>query len=352
MRPNEFIKRLEDSGLTVSAEELGTIAPDATFEQITQELVRECKLTDYQARIVLGKSPGKLRFGDYTILDRIGHGGMGVVFKATKSDGEVVALKVLADRLSRDSLAIRRFMREAEVASQLVHPNIVRAIEYGEHDRQHYFVMEYVDGCNLAESLRARGCGLPLLTAFEYLRHAVRGLEYAHVQNVIHRDIKPSNMLVHRNGTLKILDMGLARSGESDDQQFETELTATGTLLGTTGYMAPEQALNSKNADHRSDIYGLGCTFHFMLTGSEIYHGTTFVEKIVAHREQPIPDLQKLRDDVPTAVQELFAQMVAKDIDQRFQSACELRSEVESLLDEFGHMWMIKRYLTDKKGRR
>ena len=169
---------------------------------------------------------------------------------------------------------------------------------------------------------------------------------------MIHRDIKPSNMLVHRNGTLKILDMGLARSGASDQTSLETELTATGTLLGTTGYMAPEQALNSKNADHRSDMYGLGCTFHFMLTGSEIYHGTTFVEKIVAHREQPIPDLRKLRDDVPTAVQELFGQMVAKDIDQRFQSACELRSEVESLLGEFGHMWMIKRYLNEKKGRR
>ena len=205
------------------------------------------------------------------------------------------------------------------------------------------------------KSFRDRESGLPLLTSFEYLRDATRALEYAHGQNVIHRDVKPSNMLVHRNGTLKILDMGLAREliegNEDEDGVWGTELTMTGTVLGTTGYMAPEQALNSKNADHRADLYGLGCSFYFMIAGKEIYGGTTFVEKIVAHREQPIPDLTQLREDTPEVVQQIFARMVAKEVEQRYQSACELLTEVETVLDEFGHMWMIKRYLREKKGR-
>jgi serine/threonine protein kinase len=236
-----------------------------------------------------------------------------------------------------------------------VHPNIVRAIEYGDIDGRHYFAMEYVDGDDVSEIIKRRGSGLALLTAFEYLRDAANGLAYAHSQNVIHRDIKPSNMLVHRNGTLKILDMGVARALIDDspgsDEPEQTDLTMTGTLLGTTGYMAPEQALNSKNADRRADIYSLGCTFYYFLFGKDIYGGETMVERIVAHREEAVPDLTKLRDDVPNAVQNMFERMVAKDIECRYQCAEELAEDVEACFKEFGHMWMIQRYLHEKKGK-
>ncbi len=355
---DDFIQRLHKSGLSVTAEHVqdSDAYVGRPVEEITRDLIRDCQLTQYQADVLLGGSTQPLRFGEYTILNQIGRGGMGVVFKARKDGApELVALKVLPAQLTNNSQAVRRFAREAEFATQLEHPNLVRAIDFGAVDGRHFLAMEYVDGGNLADSIREKGVGLPLLTTFEYLRDAARGLEFAHGQKVIHRDIKPSNMLVHRNGTLKILDMGLARAvleeeanGVSTDA---SELTATGTLLGTTGFMAPEQALNSKNADHRSDLYGLGCTLFFMLTAREIYGGTTFVEKIVAHREQPVPKIAEHRDDTPAIVQAIFDRMVAKDQGDRYQSATELLSDVEKCLADFGHMWMIRRYLTEKKGR-
>ena len=194
-----------------------------------------------------------------------------------------------------------------------------------------------------------------MLTAFEFLRDATKALATAHANNVIHRDIKPSNMLVHRNGTLKVLDMGLARLVIDDDSRgdelTDMNLTMTGTVLGTTGYMAPEQAMNSKNADCRSDVYSLGCTFYYFLFGEDIYGGETMVERIVSHRESPIPDLCELRNDVPRPVQKMFEKMVAKQVDERYQTVGELLSDIELSLKEFGHMWMIQRYLHEKKGR-
>ena len=365
MERNEFEQRLEQSGLGSTArflKEPQFQSLDLSAVELANELVRECQLTDYQANVLLNPSSDPLRFGKYLILDKIGQGGMGVVFKAKEFDGngdysydQLIALKLLPTRMSNNETAIRRFTREAELAIRLVHPNIVRAIEYGEHDGRHYFAMEYVDGYNVKDYLERRGSGLAMLTAFEFLRDATKSLASAHANSVIHRDIKPSNMLVHRNGTLKVLDMGLARLMIDDDSHgdelTDMNLTMTGTVLGTTGYMAPEQAMNSKNADHRSDIYSLGCTFYYFLFGEDIYGGETMVEKIVSHRESPIPDLCELRNDVPRPVQKMFEKMVAKQVDERYQTVGELLSDIELSLKEFGHMWMIQRYLHEKKGR-
>ena len=242
------------------------------------------------------------------------------------------------------------------MATKLDHANIVRAFEFGNVDERYFIAMEYVDGENVSQIVDRRDGPFALLTAFELLRDAANGLSYAHANNVVHRDVKPSNLLVHRNGNLKILDMGLARSIEGEessvnDELMSDELTMTGALLGTTGYMAPEQALNSKKADHRSDIYSLGCSFFFFLTGKQIYGGQTMVEKIIAHRETPIPKLLDHRDDVPNVVQQIFEKMVAKDCDDRYQNCDTLVEDIQSCLNEFGHMWMIQRYLQEKKGR-
>ena len=366
MQPDEFFERLKETGLGSTAEFIQhTQYPSLglTSIEIANELVRECKLTDYQANVLLNATGEPLRFGQYLILDKIGQGGMGVVFKARKqlesnagAYSDLVALKVLPSSVSRIKSAVKRFNREAELATKLEHANIVRTYEFGSYEQRYFIAMEYVDGDNVSQIVERRASPFALLTSFELLRDAASGLSYAHSSNVVHRDVKPSNLLVHRNGSLKILDMGLARSLDGDDSSINNEfrsdeLTMTGALLGTTGYMAPEQALNSKKADHRSDIYSLGCTFFFFLTGQQIYGGQTMVEKIIAHRETPIPKLLEFRDDIPGAVQEMFEKMVAKNCDDRYQSCKELVADIRSCLNEFGHMWMIQRYLQEKKGR-
>lgn len=358
MSHGDFIKKLEESGLNTTAlflQSSGLQLPvdGLTTHLLAEELVKVNQLTEYQAQILLGDSSDRLVFGEYTIMDKVGQGGMGVVFKAQRSPKTVpVALKVLPQRLSDSETAIRRFTREAELARKLVHPNIVATKEFGKVDNCHYLVMEFIDGDTLKSYVKDRN-GLPLLTSVEMLRDAVRGVNHAHQLNVIHRDIKPSNLLVTRDERLKVLDMGLARLLMENDPGSSsigpTELTMTGTLLGTTGYMAPEQALNSKNADRRSDIYSLGCTFHFMLTGEEIYGGETFVEKIVAHREQPIPDLTALRDEFPSVLQKIFIKMVAKKPEDRYQATTELLDDLDNCIKDHGHRWMIKKFLSAKK---
>ena len=366
MQPDEFFQRLSDNGMGSTAEfvkQSDYPSLGLTTIEIANELVRECKLTDYQANVLLNATGEPLRFGQFLILDKIGQGGMGVVFKArkrlseTKEEySELVALKVLPSSVSKIEAAIKRFTREAELATKLEHPNIVQAHEYGDINGRYFISMEYVDGDNVSQLVERRQSPFALLTAFELLRDAANGLKYAHENDIVHRDVKPSNLLVHRNGILKILDMGLARcltnTESPSDEMASDELTMTGALLGTTGYMAPEQALNSKKADHRSDIYSLGCSFFYFLTGQQIYGGDTMVEKIIAHRETPIPKLLEYRDDIPSSVQAMFEKMVAKDCQDRYQSCAELVDDIESCLGEFGHMWMIQRYLQERKGQR
>ena len=358
---NELAEALSSSGL-MSVAELEEFAaglpPERAVEdgeQMARELVRECKLTEYQLDVICRGSESPLAIADYMILDKIGEGGMGIVFKAKRPDQRhLVALKVLPPALSDDPAAVRRFQREVDVAATLSHENIVAALDSGTFNDELYFVMEFVDGGNLGSVVKQRG-RLALLTAFNHIWHAAHGLAYAHAQGVVHRDIKPSNLLVNRDGVAKILDMGLVRlrtQSDSGDSLTVTDLTSSGTVLGTADYMAPEQALNAKLADHRSDIYSLGCTMHYVFTGETMYGGETVMEKLVAHREQPVPSLCQRRDDLPTSVDRIFQRMVAKDPDDRYQSVDSLVEEMAACRDEFGNMWMIRRFIDEQKGRR
>lgn len=336
----ECIQQLTSLGL-VSAEEIEAVfaaladEPRArSAEHLVRELVRQEKLTAYQAREVLqGRAKGLL-LGNYVVLDELGKGGMGEVFKAQhRVMDRIVALKVVSEGLAQSAQAPQRFQREVRAAAKLTHPNVVAAYDAAEFEGVHYLVMEYVDGHDLSWLVKQQG-PLPLGQAVDCILQAARGLEYAHQQNIVHRDIKPSNLLLDRNGVVKILDMGLARITSDTDAgpvlAHDAELTSSGIILGTIDYMAPEQAKDTKHADQRADVYSLGASLHYLLTGRPVYSGETLVAKLVAHQTQAIPALQESVPDASPALDAVFRKMVAKLPEERYQSMSEVVAALEA----------------------
>jgi serine/threonine protein kinase len=245
-----------------------------------------------------------------------------------------VALKLLPPKLVQDAAAVKRFEREVEAAARLVHPNIVQAYDAGEVDHTPYLVTEYVPGEDLAALVHAHG-PLPLELALSCIAQAAAGLEYAHEQGIVHRDIKPANLLLDKRGMVKVLDMGLARF-EAESNPSRDDLTGPAQVLGTVDYMAPEQAVSTRSVDARADLYSLGATFWFLLTGRPLYDGETSVAKLLAHQTQPIPDLQQACPGTPASVAALLERLVAKKPDDRLGSMSELLQELGRLHDELG----------------
>jgi serine/threonine protein kinase len=292
-------------------------------------------LTQWQAAQLAQGATQALVLDDYVLLDHIGAGGMGEVFKAEHRRMErVVALKVLRPESLDCGESLERFLQEMRAAARLVHPNIVTAYDAGETAGVHFLVMEYVDGRDLAALVRERK--LTVEEAVDYIAQAARGLRYAHERGVIHRDIKPGNLLLDPHGVVKILDMGIARldrhAPHHGGDETETQLTEVGVVMGTIDFMAPEQAMNLRNADARSDIYSLGCTLYFLLAGKAAYHGETVVEKIFAHRDIAVPLLRDARDDVPAALDAVCSRMMAKEPGERYQSMGEVVAALEKAL--------------------
>jgi serine/threonine-protein kinase len=284
------------------------------------------------------------------VLGELGEGGMGSVYKARHQRmGRTVCLKVLHSSARRTPQLVERFRREAKTVAALSHPNIVAAHDAAEEDGVPFLVMEYIEGQDLSQYVREHG-PLPVDTAIEIVLQTALALDYAHAQGVVHRDIKPANLILAVGQALttdsrqpiadrpavKILDMGLARfdSFLADDLENSTSqtMTAMGVVMGTVDYMSPEQALNSRTADARSDIYSLGCTLFYLLTGRAMFGGDTAMERIVAHREHAPPMLLQLRHDVPFELHAVFLNMVAKRPEERYQSMGEVARDLELVL--------------------
>jgi tRNA A-37 threonylcarbamoyl transferase component Bud32 len=278
---------------------------------------------------------------DFDILGELGRGGMGIVYKARwRSQDRVVALKVIRRDRLQHAEAVRRFRREAQAAARLNHPNIVQVFDSDHGGDTHYLVMEYVDGVTLERLVHERG-PLSLPQACDYMRQAALGLQHAHEQALVHRDIKPANLMVvdgsagartAQNASLathqiKVLDMGVARvlqlGGAIPGESFST-LTQGGAVIGTADYVAPEQLEDPHGADIRADLYSLGCTFYFVLTGQVPFPGGSLVSKLDKQRWQTPTPVDELRLDVPAPVAGVVRKLLAKKPADRFRTPAEL----------------------------
>lgn len=265
--------------------------------------------------------------GKYAIQRKLGAGGMGTVFLAVDEDlRRTVALKVLPRERAENPVLVKRFKAEGQAAAHLQHENIVSVYEAGEIEGYLYLALEFVDGVDALEWMRKRGI-FPVKRSIDIIRHVARALEHAHEKRIVHRDIKPSNLMIKMDGTVKLADMGLARSV---DETLDTSITRAGTTVGTVDYMAPEQARDSKAADARSDLYSLGCTWYHMLTGSPPYPGGSVTNKLQAHATAPLPDPREANPNIPEGVVAVIHRMLAKRPQDRYQSATELLKDLNN----------------------
>ena len=296
----------------------------------SKEAVRRGWLTPYQVEELLQGRGAGLILGQYCLLEPLGGGGMGQVFKAWhRLMRRTVALKVMREDLLAKPEAQQRFRREIELAAQLRHPHIVTAFDAELIGHRHCLVMEYCEGKTLAELVRQTG-PLAVGQACACIHQAALGLQHAHERSLIHRDIKPENLLLTQQGVM-ILDFGLARL--RDPLAPESNLTRLGTVMGTPDFMAPEQAQGLHAADARSDLYSLGCTFYFLLAGRVPFLGGAATEKMLRQQAEEPPPLEGIRADVPVQVQAIVKVLMAKDPAKRYQTAAAVATVLEPLAE-------------------
>jgi serine/threonine protein kinase len=314
----EFLDRVGKSGLVEAARlEEYTKGLEADGElladprKLAMRMIRDGLLSYFHSSMLLqGKSKG-FQLGGYHVLEKLGSGGMGNVYLCQHAQlKHCVAIKVLPTDLSREHVSRERFKREARAISRLDHPNIVRAFELGKDRHLHFLVMEFVEGVSLTSLVQQKG-PLWIDQACHCIRQAALGLQHAFESGLIHRDIKPDNLLVTPGGVVKILDMGLVLfQGDQD-----VELTARfekDSVLGTADYLAPEQAIDSHNVDIRADIYSLGATFYYMLTGQTLFGEGTLAQKLLWHQMRAPRPVRELRPEVPEALERVVMKMLAK----------------------------------------
>jgi serine/threonine-protein kinase len=286
---------------------------------IASSLTKAGLLTEWQSeKLLQGRHKG-FYLGKYKLLNHIGTGGMGSVYLAEHMVmRHRVAIKLLPNHLASHASYLERFHQEARASASLNHPNMVRAFDVDHEENIHYLVMEYVEGSDL-QAVVSRNGPLPFRMAADYMRQAAEGLGYAHRSGLIHRDIKPANLLVDKAGTVKILDMGLARF--SDESQGSLTMAYDQKMIGTVDYLSPEQALDSHKVDARVDVYSLGCTLYFLLTGDAPFPQGTIPQRLMLHQTAEPTSIRQTRPDAPEELIAICRKMMAKAAGDRYQSA-------------------------------
>ncbi|HEY2910505.1 MAG TPA: protein kinase, partial [Gemmataceae bacterium] len=279
-------------------------------------LVRDGMLTYFQAEQLLQGKYKRFSLGKYKVLEKLGSGGMGTVFLCEhKLMRRRVAVKVLPTAKAADEASLKRFYREAQAVAAVDHPNLVRAYDIDQDENLHFLVMEYVDGTNLQDLVKKFG-PLDVVRACHYIYGAAVGLQHANEIGLVHRDIKPGNILLDRSGVIKILDLGLARFFHDVEDNLTRQYDES--ILGTADYLSPEQADDSHTVDIRSDIYSLGATFYFLLTGFPPFPEGTIPQKLIWVRGREPKAVRTIRPEVPEEVAAIVAKMMAKKPEDRY----------------------------------
>lgn len=323
MRSTEaFLDVLAKSRLLADLEMEKVRAAAGAYEDaksLAKALVADHTLTRWQAaQLLAGRASFML--GKYRLIQLLSRGGMGSVFVAEHTTmNRRVALKIISKQMGRDPVKLERFLAEARTIAALDHANIVRAYDVDHEGERYFLVMEYVEGRDLQQMVEDDG-PLEFSRAADYIRQAACGLAHAHQRSMIHRDIKPANPIINRQQVVKILDLGMARliaegAAESDVDEK---------IIGTVDYMSPEQALESDDLDHRADLYSLGCTFYFLLTGRPPFGEGTLPQRIMKHQTQAPPPVSQHRDGVPEELDAICRRMMAKKPEDRYPTAADV----------------------------
>jgi serine/threonine protein kinase len=314
-RLDPWLQKVRGNGLPAKANEAAGL------------LVRDGILTTFQAEQILQGKWRRFTIGKYKVLEKLGSGGMGSVYLCEhKLMRRRVAVKVLPTAKAADESSLQRFYREARAVAALDHPNIVHAYDIDNDENLHFLVMEYVDGASFQELVKKVG-PIDITRACHYIRAAALGLEHASQAGLIHRDIKPGNILVDRTGVVKILDMGLARFFNDEDDVLTKKFDEN--VLGTADYLAPEQAQDSHTVDIRADIYSLGATFYYLLTGRTVFGEGTVAQKLMWHMSRVPKPVTEFRPEVPADLAALLQKMLAKEPRDRFQTPGEVAAALE-----------------------
>ena len=313
----------------------------ANDETLARGLVREGLLTRWQAaKIWAGRTTGFFA-GQYKLLDLLGEGGMGKVYRAEHTFmRREVALKVLPPSKIRHRQTMARFVREVHATAALTHPNIVTVFDAGQHGKIVYMAMELVRGMNLAEFVKARG-RMDVPSAVDVVVHVAEALDHAHRTGIVHRDIKPQNIMLSDQGAVKVLDMGLVRlldmegerPGDAPGVRDDDLVTADGQVCGTLAFIAPEQARNAGAADIRSDIYSLGCTFYYLLSGVHAFAGKTPSEILTRKILSGPRPIEELVSEIPPNLAAVVMRMMAKQAEDRYPNPRELLAALQPWCD-------------------
>ena len=332
-----LLKLLEKSGIADQEElkeSLGSLSAKMDGEavgtaELTEHLIDSGIITQWHAdKLLAGKYKGFF-LDKYKLLGHLGTGGMSSVYLAeSKSTSKKRAIKVLPKKKVSDKSYLDRFYREGKAAASLNHPNIVRVYDINNVGDTHYMVMEYVRGKDLYEYVRDDGA-LPIDDAVDAIYQSAEGLLHAHDKGMVHRDIKPANLLKTDGGAIKILDLGLALFNTEGEESLTVLYNEK--VMGTADYLSPEQAVNSHEVDHRADIYSLGCTLYFLVTGRPPYNKGTLAQRIAMHQSKEPDNILESREDCPQGLIDICTKMMRKNPLDRFEDC----NQVMSVLKEF-----------------